>query len=87
MHHYSSFRLAFISTILLVSLSVGVLLTPVALLFLVSMTRLDMLLTVFAFVLLFCVMMSTTSGAKIQEVLMGTAAYDLPAPLAVIQAD
>ena len=75
MHHYSSFRLAIFSKILLVSLAVGVLLAPVFLLFLVSMTRLEMAMTVFAFVLLFCVMMSITSDAKTQEVLMGTAAY------------
>ena len=63
---------------LLVSVTVGILLTPVFLLFLVSMTRVKMAMTVFAFVLLFAVVMCSTTDAKTQEIFVGTAAYVPP---------
>lgn len=57
-----------------VALAVGFLLTPVFLLFLVSMTRAGMVLVVFGFVLAFSITMSVVSGARTQDLLIGTAA-------------
>lgn len=90
MERYSSAKLSVFSKILLVSLAVGVLLIPIYLLFLVTMTRLDMALTVSAFMLLFCVVMCSTTDAKAQEVLIGTAGYVLKPSeylLRVVKAD
>jgi hypothetical protein len=58
-----------------VALSVGLLLTPVFLLFLVAMPRFAMVLTVFGWVLAFSIVLSLVSEARTQDLLVGTAAY------------
>lgn len=84
---YSSIKLSIVSKILLVSLAVGILLLPIYLLFLVSMTRWEMATTVSAFMLLFCSVICSTTDAKTLEVFMATAAYVLEYILEVFEAD
>jgi hypothetical protein len=50
------------------------LLIPVILLFLVHMSRESMAWLVFGFVLAFSIVMSTITEARVQEILIGTAA-------------
>jgi hypothetical protein len=76
-HLYSHKRLASITRALTVILAVGFLLTPVFILFLVPMSRAAMVITVFAFVLSFSTMLSLVSGARTQDLLVGTAAYSI----------
>ncbi len=57
-----------------VVLAVAILLIPVLLLFLVSMSRQTMAWTVFGFVLTFSLTMSIVTEAKVHEILIGTAA-------------
>ena len=57
----------------MVPLIVGILLTPVFMLFLIPMTYAQMASTVLAFVLLFCATIASTTDAKTQEVFIGTA--------------
>jgi hypothetical protein len=68
-------RLAKVAQIVTVSLAVGFLMIPVFLLFLVSMSRAVMVVTVLAFVLVFSWMLTMISEARTQEVLIGTAAW------------
>lgn len=71
---YSDNGLENMTRVVTVALAVGFLLTPVFLLFLVSMTRAGMVLVVFGFVLAFSITMSVVSGARTQDLLIGTAA-------------
>ncbi|KAH7409599.1 hypothetical protein BKA64DRAFT_665364 [Cadophora sp. MPI-SDFR-AT-0126] len=73
--HYAKSRLAILIKALAVALAVGMLLVPVLLLFLVSMSRQTMAGTVFGFVLAFSITMSIVTEAKVHEILIGTAAY------------
>ena len=66
-----------------VIIAVGFLLTPVFILFLVAMSRAAMVLTVFAFVLAFSIMMSLVSGARTQDLLLGTAALGHSFPILI----
>jgi hypothetical protein len=60
--------------LLTLSFAVGILISPVFLLFLVPMKRESMAWMVFAFVVAFSVTLSVVTEAKVQEVLVGTAA-------------
>ena len=72
--HYAKHRLAIVIKTISVSLAVGMLLIPVILLFLVRMSRESMAWLVFGFVLAFSIVMSTITEARVQEILIGTAA-------------
>jgi hypothetical protein len=80
-------RLAKVAQIVTVSLAVGFLMIPVFLLFLVSMSRAVMVVTVLAFVLVFSWMLTMISEARTQEVLIGTAAWVSRILFFVFQAD
>lgn len=80
-------RLAKVAQIITVSLAVGFLMIPVFLLFLVSMSRAVMVVTVLAFVLVFSWMLTMISEARTQEVLIGTAAWVSRILFFVFQAD
>lgn len=82
-HMYSHQRLENITRTLTVIIAVGFLLTPVFILFLVAMSRAAMVLTVFAFVLAFSIMMSLVSGARTQDLLLGTAALGHSFPILI----
>lgn len=71
---YSDNGLENLTKVATVILSVSFLLTPVFLLFLVAMTRAAMVMVVFGFVLAFSITMSVVSGARTQDLLIGTAA-------------
>ncbi|PVH80171.1 hypothetical protein DL98DRAFT_654965 [Cadophora sp. DSE1049] len=73
--HYAKGRLAILIKVIAVALAVAMLLVPVLLLFLVSMSRQTMAWTVFGFVLAFSITMSIVTEAKVHEILIGTAAY------------
>ena len=73
-------RFATTRMIISVILSVSLLLSPVFLLFLISMPRVAMVSTVFGFVIAFSVVLSLVTEGKLQEILIGTAAYTYPSP-------
>lgn len=73
-HHFSEGRLAIYANAIAVFLAVGGLLVPVFLLFLVPMQRGLMACVALGFVLAFSVTMSVVTGARVQDVLVGTAA-------------
>jgi hypothetical protein len=72
-HHYSRDRLKIAANILEVSMAVIILLIPVYLLFLVPMSKPMMATVASLFVLLFTVVVSSVTGAKVQEVFFGSA--------------
>jgi hypothetical protein len=72
--HYAKGRLVVFVKLVTLSFAVGILLAPVLLLFLVPMKREAMAWMVFGFVLAFSVTLSAVTEAKVQEVLIGTAA-------------
>lgn len=86
-HMYSHSPLATLTRVFAVALAVGFLLIPVFILFLVAMSRAAMVLTVFAFVLAFSVMISVVSGARTQDLLIGTAASVRPLSPIVLQSN
>jgi hypothetical protein len=67
-------RLKIAANILEVSVAVIILLIPVFLLFLVPMSKPMMATVASLFVLLFSVVVSSVTGAKVQEVFFGSAA-------------
>jgi hypothetical protein len=71
---YSSWKVTILANILQVSLAAIILLIPVFLLFLVEMSRPMMTVVASIFVVLFSVVVSSVTGAKVQEVFCGTAA-------------
>lgn len=71
---FSIDRLKIIANILEVSIAVIMLLIPVYLLFLVEMSKHMMATVASIFVFLFTVVISTVTGAKVQEVFFGSAA-------------
>lgn len=71
---YSSRKVTIIANIVEVSLAVIILLVPVILLFLVKMSKPMMAVVASVFVLLFSLVVSSVTGAKVQEVFFGTAA-------------
>ena len=71
---YSADRLKIVANILEVSVAVIMLLIPVYLLFLVEMSKPMMAAVASIFVCLFTVVVSSVTGAKVQEVLFGSAA-------------
>jgi hypothetical protein len=72
--HYAKGRLAIVIKVIAVSLAVGMLLIPVILLFLVPMSRESMSWLVVGFVLAFSIAMAAVTEARVQEILIGTAA-------------
>lgn len=74
-HLYSVDKLKIAANILEVSVAVILLLIPVFLLFLVPMGKPMMATIASLFVLLFSVVVSSLTGAKVQEVFFGSAAY------------
>ena len=74
MDHYAKGRLVVFVKLLALSFAIGILFAPVLLLFLVPMKREVMAWMVFGFVLAFSVTLSAVTEAKVQEVLIGTAA-------------
>jgi len=73
--HFKDKRIEIVVNTIAVCLAVALLLTPVLLLFLVSMSRGAMAATVVGFVLAFAVIMSVVTDAKAEQILIGTAAY------------
>lgn len=73
--YYSKDRLALFAILLQVCLVAVLFLVPVFLLFLVPMSRAVMAVTASTFLLAFTVTISLWTGAKVQEVFFGTAAY------------
>jgi hypothetical protein len=71
---FSKNRLKIAANILEVSVAMIMLLIPVYLLFLVEMSKHMMAIVASIFVFLFTVMISTVTGAKVQEVFFGSAA-------------
>jgi hypothetical protein len=67
-HHYSPVRLEILANALSVSVGTLILLIPVFLLFLLSMNRIMMAVTASSFVVVFSVVVSTVTGAKVHEV-------------------
>jgi len=74
-HHFSVDKLAFFVETIIIVLTVGLLLLPVCLLFLLSMTRILMFVVVLIFVIAFSIVLALFTEAKTQEVLVGVAAY------------
>ncbi|KAK0110103.1 hypothetical protein ONS95_002759 [Cadophora gregata] len=74
-HFYSKQRLALLSILLQVLVVAVLFLVPVFILFLVPTSRGVMAVTAAVFVLAFTVAISFMTGAKVQEVFFGTAAY------------
>ena len=74
MDHYAKSRLTILIKVIAVAMAVCMLLVPVLLLFLVSMSRQTMAWTVVGFVLAFSTIMSIVTEAKVHEILIGTAA-------------
>ncbi|KAF4630198.1 hypothetical protein G7Y89_g7942 [Cudoniella acicularis] len=74
-HHYSEKHIEFVAKGINVCLSMGVLLVPVMILFLVEMSREWMAWLVFIFVMGFPLVMSAVMEPKAQDLLFGTAAY------------
>jgi hypothetical protein len=72
-NYYSQARLSIIGKMLFVSLAVGLLLIPIFLLFLVTMSRGVMAMIALGFVFLFGLVVSTTTNAKVHEIFFGTA--------------
>jgi hypothetical protein len=72
--HFSIERLKIVANALTACLCVGMLLTPVMLLFLVSMSRQSMAWIVFAFVMAFCLSLGALTEARLQDTMIGTAA-------------
>ena len=73
-HHYSPGKLKILADILEVSLAMILLLIPIFLLLLVPMGKPVMAVVASLFVILFSVVVSTLTGAKVQEVFFGSAA-------------
>jgi hypothetical protein len=71
---FSKNRLKTAANILEVSVAMIMLLVPVYLLFLVEMSKHMMAIVASIFVFLFTVMISTVTGANVQEVFFGSAA-------------
>ena len=86
-HHFSSSRLAMFANAITVFLAVGGLSIPVFLLFLVPMARGLMACLALGFVLAFSVTMSVVTGARVQDVLVGTAAWVLEVIVSLFDAD
>lgn len=84
---YSQSKLVVLYRIILVSLSAGILLIPVILFFLASISRVIMSLILLAFVGLFGTVLCSATDAKTQDVFVGTAAYVLGGILALVYAD
>jgi hypothetical protein len=70
---YSPLRLSILAKTIAVLFGVGSLLIPVFLLFLVHMSREWMATVALGFVLVFSVMMSAMTGARLQDMLYGIA--------------
>ncbi|TVY15252.1 hypothetical protein LARI1_G008861, partial [Lachnellula arida] len=70
-NYYSQSRLNIFVKVITVSLSTGLLLIPVLLLFLVQMSKESMVWLVFGFVMAFAVILSVISHANAQETLVG----------------
>ncbi|KAH8684300.1 hypothetical protein BGZ60DRAFT_523524 [Tricladium varicosporioides] len=73
--HYSTARLNLFAKFATVFISVGMLLIPVMLLFLVKMSRAAEAWLVFGFVMAFSMIVALVADAKTHEALIGTAAY------------
>ncbi|KAE9380007.1 hypothetical protein N431DRAFT_361280 [Stipitochalara longipes BDJ] len=73
--HYSTGKLKILANLLEVSMTIIILLIPVFLLFLVPMSKPMMATVASLFVILFTVVVSSATGAKVQEVFFGSAAY------------
>jgi len=73
--HYDSARLTTLGNTLIVLLTVGGIAIPVLLLFLQSMNRAIMATVALVFVLFFPVSVSVVTGARVQDLMFGTAAY------------
>lgn len=73
--HISEDRIRVLVKAITVAIATGMLLIPVMLLFLVQTSRESMAWLVFGFVMAFAVILSVVTQAKVQEVLIGTAAY------------
>lgn len=71
--YYSASRLKFWGGLLLVLTTVGILLTPVFLLFLIPMSRSLMAVTASIFIVLFSVVVSVITGAQVYKVFVSTA--------------
>ncbi|KAL5317199.1 hypothetical protein ACEPPN_014294 [Leptodophora sp. 'Broadleaf-Isolate-01'] len=74
--YYSASRLKAFAGLLLVLTTVGILLAPVFLLFLIPMSRSLMAVTASIFIILFSVVVSVVTGAQVYEVFVSTATYD-----------
>jgi hypothetical protein len=66
---------ALLQNIILVSISSGLLVLPVFLLFLVSMSHLKMCMVVLAFAILFNVVLCSTTSAKPENVFVASSAH------------
>lgn len=73
--YYSQGRLAFATKLLSVLLAVAVLLIPVFVLLWISLNRTWMTVTVLVSVMIFSTMLCLFTQIRIQEVLVGSAAY------------
>ncbi|KAH7308779.1 hypothetical protein BKA65DRAFT_519887 [Rhexocercosporidium sp. MPI-PUGE-AT-0058] len=73
--YYSATRFKAFAGMLLVLTTVGILLTPVFLLFLIPMSRSLMAVTASIFIVLFSVVMSVVTGAEVYKVFVSTATY------------
>ncbi|KAH6710668.1 hypothetical protein BKA61DRAFT_612157 [Leptodontidium sp. MPI-SDFR-AT-0119] len=73
--YYSASRLKAFAGLLLVLTTVGILLAPVFLLFLIPMSRSLMAVTASIFIILFSVVVSVVTGAQVYEVFVSTATY------------
>ncbi|KAH8779613.1 hypothetical protein BGZ57DRAFT_889339 [Hyaloscypha finlandica] len=62
-------------SVLMVSTIMGILLSPVYLLFLVPMSHLMMAITSTSFIILFAIIMTVVAEGRIYEVFVGTATY------------
>lgn len=74
MTFYSESGMSIVRNVLFVSIAVAILLAPVFLLFLVHMSRVQMVFTAAAFIVPFAVILNMT-GAKDVEVFVGSATY------------
>ena len=72
---FSTARISIFARLIVVFLAVLILLIPVILFFLTSMSRASMTVVVLTFVFLFSVMVSLLTDAGVQEIFIGTATY------------
>lgn len=80
MNYFSESGMNHLRNAFSVSLAVTILLVPVFLLFLVHMTRVQMVLTAATFIIPFPIILSYMTGAKDAEIFVGTATYVFQAP-------